>query len=390
MAAQGRQGASWLARLAPRLLRPATSASTGVAALAPFGATVGVGAHAGAPSVLGDASWLRAVACYGHRAFSSRNIEIWKRDRYHTKRAPLTSEYTSLGHIKRRRTAIYDPGYWKVLKAQKPERVPVELPALEPRAWGEESKRTGVLAVKVGMTQEWDANGVRVPLTVLWVDSCHVVQVKTEENEGYNALQLGVGSKRRKQLRATQAGHFERAGLDLKRKVKEFKVSRDALLPVGTELNASHFTAGQYVDVQGTTIGKGFQGVMKRWGFSGGPASHGSSKFHRGGGSTGACQDPGKTWKGTKMAGNMGNKKRTVLSALVYKVDPERNLIFIKGQVPGHAGNFVAVKDPQRVALDHAAVPFPTAILPEEQQWADLTIQVAVPEKNPFDAYNIE
>jgi len=139
-------------------------------------------------------------------------------------------------------------------------------------------------------------------------------------NEGYTSLQLGMGSKKRKQLKWQQVGHFEKAGVDLKRVLKEFRVTEDALLPVGTELRASHFTAGQYVDVTGTTIGKGMQGVMKRWGFKGGPASHGSSKFHRGAGSTGMCQDPGKTQKGKKMAGRMGGQLRKVMSAWVYKV----------------------------------------------------------------------
>ncbi|KAK9842200.1 hypothetical protein WJX81_000206 [Elliptochloris bilobata] len=216
---------------------------------------------------------------------------------------------------------------------------------LEPRTMLPSTRRSGVVAVKAGMTQEWDAWGQRVPLTVLWIDECEVVQVKTPEREGYMALQLGCGAKRDKQVHRQLRGHFRAAGVPNKRRCREFKVTPDALLPVGTHLTAAHFAPGQYVDVQGTTIGKGFQGVMKRWGFAGQPASHGNSKAHRKPGATGACQDPGKVWKGKKMAGRMGGKQRTVQSAYVYKVDPVRNLLYVRGQVPGHKGNFVYVRD---------------------------------------------
>lgn len=155
---------------------------------------------------------------------------------------------------------------------------------------GERTYRSGVVAVKVGMTQEWDHWGMRIPLTVLWLDECEVVQVKTQEKEGYTGLQLGCGSKRRKQLPPSLCGHFDAAGVPLKRKLVEFRVSPQAVLPVGHVFSAAHFVPGQYVDVAGTTIGKGFQGVMKRWGFSGQPASHGNSLSHRAAGSTGACQ----------------------------------------------------------------------------------------------------
>jgi len=152
------------------------------------------------------------------------------------------------------------------------------------------TRRSGLIAVKVGMTQEWDHWGARMPLTVLWVDDCQVVQVKRPETDGYLALQLGCGAKRPKQVSGTLRGHFSTAGVPIKRKVAEFRVTPDALLPVGFSLLASHFIAGQYVDVSGTSIGKGFQGVMKRWGFAGQPASHGNSLAHRGAGSTGGCQ----------------------------------------------------------------------------------------------------
>jgi large subunit ribosomal protein L3 len=231
---------------------------------------------------------------------------------------------------------------------------------------GRETRRTGLIAVKVGMTQEWDHWGARMPLTVLWVDDCQVVQVKRDAVEGYTALQLGCGAKRPKQVNGTQRGHFAAADVPIKRKVAEFRVSPDAVLPVGFSLLASHFVAGQFVDVAGSTLGKGFQGVMKRWGFAGQPASHGNSKAHRGPGSTGACQDPGKVFKGKKMAGRMGGVRRTVQNCLVWRVDAARNLLYVRGQVPGHKGNFVYLKDAVRKGVDQQPpLPVPTSLRAE-------------------------
>jgi large subunit ribosomal protein L3 len=176
-----------------------------------------------------------------------------------------------------------------------------------------------------------------------------VTQAKLDKSSaGVFSLQVGAGSKKPKQLSPALRGHFETQGVSLKRSVAEFRVSSDAMLPVGTSLGASHFVAGQHVDVQGFTIGKGFQGPMKRWGFSGLPASHGTTKKHRAHGSIGNSQDPGRVWKGKKMAGRMGNRKRTVQNVFVYKVDPERNLLYVKGQVPGKAGLFLKVRDALR------------------------------------------
>ena len=176
-----------------------------------------------------------------------------------------------------------------------------------------------------------------------------MTQAKLDKSSaGVFSLQVGAGSKKPKQLSPALRGHFETQGVSLKRSVAEFRVSSDAMLPVGTSLGASHFVAGQHVDVQGFTIGKGFQGPMKRWGFAGLPASHGTTKKHRAHGSIGNSQDPGRVWKGKKMAGRMGNRKRTVPNVFVYKVDPTRNLLYVKGQVPGKAGLFLKVRDALR------------------------------------------
>lgn len=179
------------------------------------------------------------------------------------------------------------------------------------------------------------------------------------DKPGHFALQLGAGSKKPKQLTRAALGHFAAHGVSPKRVLSEFPVSEDAMLPAGTKLGASHFVPGQHVDVQGRTIGKGFQGPMKRWGFSGLPASHGTTKKHRAHGSIGNSQDPGRVFKGKKMAGRMGNRLRTVKNALVYKVDPARNLLYVVGQVPGKAGTFQRVTDAVFKPPDFSVVPYP-------------------------------
>jgi large subunit ribosomal protein L3 len=179
-----------------------------------------------------------------------------------------------------------------------------------------------VPAVKVGMTQAWDAHGRRVPLTVLWVDAAAVTQVKrAAAGDATTALQISAGAVKPKNAHGRQAGHCAKAGLGRTARVAaEFRVTPDAALPLGHPLTAAHFAPGQFVDVAGTTLGKGFQGVMKRWGFAGQPASHGASRSHRSAGGIGACQDPGRVWKGKKMAGRMGGAARTVQSLRVAKV----------------------------------------------------------------------
>lgn len=241
--------------------------------------------------------------------------------------------------------------------------------------------RTGTLAVKAGMTQEFDHHGQRIPLTVLWLDDVQVTQIKPYSATA-SSLQLGIGSKRRKQIPASLAGHFDAAGVPYKRKTKEFRVSNDAILPVGHTISASHFVPGQYVDVSGTSIGKGFQGVMKRWGFAGQPASHGNSLAHRKGGSTGQCQDPGKVFKGKKMPGRMGGVRATTMGCLVWRVDVDRGLVYVKGQVPGHKGNFVEVRDSRKGGGGvnrGVQLPVPTGALEGG------VFVAGRPEANPFD-----
>ena len=204
------------------------------------------------------------------------------------------------------------------------------------------SVRCGALGMKCGMTQAWEADGQVVPLTVIELQDLQVTAVRTPQRDGITALQLGGGWQKRKRVSAALAGQFETHGLPLKRYVRDFRVTEDALLPIGTSITARHFVVGQHVDVQGVTKGKGFQGVMKRWGFAGQPASHGVSLYHRGGGSLGgASGGKGRTrvWKGKKMAGRMGNKRRTMLNLRVFKVDPEHNLLYLKRKHVSVEGN---------------------------------------------------
>jgi large subunit ribosomal protein L3 len=205
--------------------------------------------------------------------------------------------------------------------------------------------RSGVIAQKVGMTRVFTDAGEHVPVTVVRLANCQVVAHRTADKNGYIALQLGSGTRKVKNVPKAQRGHFAVAKVEPKRKVAEFRVSEDALIPVGAEITADHFVPGQFVDVTGTSIGKGFAGGMKRWNFHGLRASHGVSISHRSIGSTGGRQDPGKTFKNKKMPGHMGVERVTTLNLKVVQTDVERGLILIEGAVPGAKGGWITVRD---------------------------------------------
>jgi len=221
--------------------------------------------------------------------------------------------------------------------------------------------RTGVIAKKVGMTRLFQDDGRHVPVTVLALDNVQVVGRRETERDGYTAVQLGAGTAKAKNLSKPQRGHFGKAEVEPKARVAEFRVAEDALLDVGAELTADHFVAGQMVDVQGVTQGKGFAGAMKRWGFGGLRATHGVSVSHRSHGSTGNRQDPGRVFKNKKMAGHMGARQRTQQNLEVVRTDAARGLIFVRGSVPGHKGAWLLVKDAVKVARPDG-VPYPAAI----------------------------
>jgi large subunit ribosomal protein L3 len=205
--------------------------------------------------------------------------------------------------------------------------------------------RSGVIAQKVGMTRLFTEAGAHVPVTVLRLANCQVVGHRTKDKNGYVALQLGSGTRKVKNVTKAERGNFAIAKVEPKRKVAEFRVSEDAMIPVGAEITADHFVPGQFVDVTGTSIGKGFAGGMKRWNFSGLRASHGVSISHRSIGSTGGRQDPGKTFKNKKMPGHMGVDRVTTINLKVAQVDVERGLILIEGAVPGAKGGWITVRD---------------------------------------------
>ncbi len=221
--------------------------------------------------------------------------------------------------------------------------------------------RTGLIAKKLGMTRLFREDGTHVPVTVLHLDEVQVVDTRTQERDGYTAVQLGIGRAKVKNVTKPQRGHYARVKVEPKRKLVEFRVAADAVLEPGATLSAAHFVVGQKVDVTGTSQGKGFQGGMKRWNFRGLEASHGVSISHRSLGSTGNRQDPGKTFKNKKMAGHMGQDRITTLNLQVARVDVEKNLIMIHGAVPGSAGTYVLVRDAIKRAR-HADAPYPAAL----------------------------
>lgn len=222
--------------------------------------------------------------------------------------------------------------------------------------------RTGLIGQKVGMTRIFAEDGRHVPVTVLKVENCQVVAQRTQEKDGYTAIQLGVGNAKAKNTSKAMRGHFAKGSVEPKRKMVEFRVSEDAMVDVGATLSTSHFVDGQYVDVHGTSIGKGFAGAMKRHNFSGLRATHGVSISHRSHGSTGQCQDPGKVFKGKKMAGHMGDETVTTQNLEIVKTIPEEGLILIKGSVPGSKGNWVTITDAVKKALPKD-LPMPAALI---------------------------
>lgn len=205
--------------------------------------------------------------------------------------------------------------------------------------------RTGLIAQKVGMTRVFDTEGRHVPVTVLKLDGCQVVAQRTMDRDGYTALQLGSGRAKVKNVSKPERGHYARAKVEPKARLVEFRVADDALIDVGSEMKASHFVAGQRVDVAGTSIGKGFAGAMKRHNFRGLEASHGVSISHRSHGSTGNNQDPGRVFKGKKMAGHMGDRRVTVQNLVIHAVDDAEGLILVRGAVPGASGAWVRIVD---------------------------------------------
>ena len=221
--------------------------------------------------------------------------------------------------------------------------------------------RTGLIAQKLGMTRVFTDDGNHVAVTVLRIASCQVVAQRTLDKDGYVALQLGVGAAKVKNVTKPQRGHFAKAKVEPKARLAEFRVSEDALVDVGAEITAAHFVAGQYVDVTGTSIGKGFAGGMKRHNFHGLRATHGVSVSHRSLGSTGQRQDPGKTFKNKKMAGHLGAERVTTQSLRIVDADAERGILLIRGSVPGSEGGWVLIKDAvKRKAPD--GLPFPAAL----------------------------
>jgi len=221
--------------------------------------------------------------------------------------------------------------------------------------------RTGLIARKVGMSRIFRDGGSHVPVTVLQIENCQVVAQRTDEANGYTALQLGVGKAKVKRVSGAMRGHFAKAKVEPKRKLVEFRVDADALLDVGAEMAASHFVLGQRVDVSGTSIGKGFAGVIKRHHFSGLRATHGVSVSHRSHGSTGQCQYPGKVFKGKKMAGHLGAKRVTTQNLEVVATDDDDGLVMVRGSVPGAEGGWVTIRDAVKLAPPEGA-PYPAGL----------------------------
>lgn len=240
--------------------------------------------------------------------------------------------------------------------------------------------RSGLIVQKVGMTRLFTEAGKHVPVTVLKLDKCQVVAQRTEEKDGYSAVQLGSGFAKVKRTSSAMRGHFAKAKVEPKRRVAEFRVSADNMIDVGAELSASHFIEGQKVDATGVSIGKGFAGAMKRHNFGGLRASHGVSISHRSHGSTGQCQDPGKVFKGKKMAGHMGDSRVTIQNLEVVKTDTTRGLVMVKGAVPGAKGGWVLLRDAIKRPLPDD-LPYPAGLVADEAPVEDEATEEAPAEE---------
>jgi large subunit ribosomal protein L3 len=240
--------------------------------------------------------------------------------------------------------------------------------------------RSGLIAQKLGMTRVFTEAGEHVPVTVLRVEKCQVLGHRTKDKNGYVALQLGSGTRKVNNVPKAERGNFAVAKVEPKRRLAEFRVSDDGLIPVGAEITADHFVVGQYVDVTGTSIGKGFAGGMKRWNFGGLRASHGVSVSHRSIGSTGGRQDPGKTWKNKKMPGHMGAERVTTLNLKVVQTDVARGLILVEGAVPGAKGGWITVRDAVKKSLPKEAPKPGKFRLPDGAAASDAPAQEAAPE----------
>jgi len=236
--------------------------------------------------------------------------------------------------------------------------------------------RSGVIAKKLGMTRLFMEDGRQVPVTVLQMESVQVVAQRTAERDGYTAVQLGAGAAKAKNVTQPMRGHFSRASVAPKRRLVEFRVAPENMIGVGEEITADHYFEGQYVDVSGTSIGKGFAGAMKRHNFSGLRASHGVSSSHRSHGSTGQCQDPGKVFKGKKMAGHMGDARVTVQNLQVVRTDATRGIIMVKGAVPGSKGGWVTIKDAVKKPFPDSAI-LPAALKSKADEAARLAEEAA-------------
>ena len=221
--------------------------------------------------------------------------------------------------------------------------------------------RTGLICKKLGMSRLYTEEGIHIPVTILHLDNCHVISTKTKEKDGYTSVQLGVGNINDKNVTAPMKGHFKKNNINAKVKLSEFRVTEENLLENGSELSASHFVDGQFIDVSGVSIGKGFAGAMKRHNFGGLRASHGVSISHRSHGSTGQCQDPGKVFKGKKMAGHMGAANVTIQNLKVVKTQSDDGYIYVKGAIPGPKGSWVLLKDAIKKSLPNE-IPLPAGL----------------------------